>query len=344
MSSQQGSPSKSPTYRKHSKHKKIKKKRQHESEPSSDDGDSRNKKRKHEKKQHSKHHEEVDGREKKVDDKMSSYEDGEYEDDYVRNRDHKRQEGRSSDSRNRDRHNRNYSRNYHDRDSRYDDERSYRERGSFRRSDDHYGDSRRKDYQGKDYERKEQRNRDREFQTRDSENQDIPDKKRDNREEKLDQDKELKEKDKTRTEERQNSKPAVELKKVVDLLTSRTGGAYIPPAKLKMMQAQITDKSSNEYQRIAWEALKKSIHGHINKVNTGNLATIVRELLKENLVRGCGLLCRSIIQAQAASPTFTKVYAALVAVINSRVSNIISLQKNAWSKFIFSTKKDILLV
>lgn len=113
------------------------------------------------------------------------------------------------------------------------------------------------------------------------------------------------------------SKPAE--KKIVDMLTSRTGGAYIPPAKLRMMQAQITDKSSAAYQRIAWEALKKSIHGHINKVNTGNLATVIRELLQLNLVRGCGLLCRSIIQAQAASPTFTRVFAALISVINSRV-------------------------
>ncbi|XP_021929465.1 pre-mRNA-splicing factor CWC22 homolog [Zootermopsis nevadensis] len=111
-------------------------------------------------------------------------------------------------------------------------------------------------------------------------------------------------------------------KKPVDLLMSRTGGAYIPPAKLRMLQAKITDKSSAAYQRIAWEALKKSIHGHINKVNTGNIAIIVRELLKENIVRGRGLLCRSIIQAQAASPTFTHVYAALVAVINSKFPNI----------------------
>ncbi|PNF32993.1 hypothetical protein B7P43_G16499 [Cryptotermes secundus] len=110
--------------------------------------------------------------------------------------------------------------------------------------------------------------------------------------------------------------------RTVNLLTSRTGGAYIPPAKLRMMQAQIMDKSGASYQRIEWEALKKSIHGHINKVNTGNIAIIVRELLKENIVRGRGLLCRSIIQAQAASMTFTHVYAALVAVINSKFPNI----------------------
>lgn len=99
----------------------------------------------------------------------------------------------------------------------------------------------------------------------------------------------------------------------------RTGGAYIPPAKLRLMQAQITDKSSLAFQRLAWEALKKSIHGLINKVNVSNIPLITTSLMKENIVRGRGLLSRSIIQAQAASPTFTHVYAALVALINSKV-------------------------
>lgn len=110
--------------------------------------------------------------------------------------------------------------------------------------------------------------------------------------------------------------------KETDMLNTRTGGAYIPPARLRMMQAQITDKSSMAYQRLAWEALKKSIHGHINKINVGNIGIIIKELLKENVVRGRGLLCRSVIQAQAASPTFTNVYAALVAAVNSRFPNI----------------------
>ena len=108
----------------------------------------------------------------------------------------------------------------------------------------------------------------------------------------------------------------------MDVLTSRTGGAYIPPARLKMMQANIKDKSSMEYQRIAWEALKKSLNGLINKVNVANLSIIVRELFKENLVRGRGLFARSVLQAQAASPTFTHVYAALIAVINSKFPQI----------------------
>lgn len=124
--------------------------------------------------------------------------------------------------------------------------------------------------------------------------------------------------------ERDDTKPSLPVrpKKENDTLTSKTGGAYIPPARLRMMQAEITDKSSAAYQRISWEALKKSIHGYINKINTGNIAIIIKELLRENIVRGRGLLCRSIIQAQAASPTFTHVYAALVGAVNSRFPNI----------------------
>uniref|UniRef100_A0AAF5PX81 Lethal protein 858 n=1 Tax=Wuchereria bancrofti TaxID=6293 RepID=A0AAF5PX81_WUCBA len=111
-------------------------------------------------------------------------------------------------------------------------------------------------------------------------------------------------------------------KKDMDLLHTRTGGAYIPPAKLKMMQEQISDKNSEMYQRLNWERLKKRIHGQVNKANTSNLLNVIRDLLRENVIRGRGLLARSIIQAQSYSPTFSNVYAAVVAVINSHFPNI----------------------
>uniref|UniRef100_A0A9J8D720 Pre-mRNA-splicing factor CWC22 homolog n=1 Tax=Cyprinus carpio carpio TaxID=630221 RepID=A0A9J8D720_CYPCA len=116
--------------------------------------------------------------------------------------------------------------------------------------------------------------------------------------------------------------PVKKRKEALDPILTRTGGAYIPPAKLRMMQAQITDKSSLEYQRMSWEALKKSINGLINKVNVSNIANIIQELLQENIVRGRGLLARSVLQAQAASPIFTHVYAAVVAIINSKFPQI----------------------
>ncbi|KAJ5278662.1 MIF4G-domain-containing protein [Penicillium angulare] len=106
------------------------------------------------------------------------------------------------------------------------------------------------------------------------------------------------------------------------LLNMRSGGTYIPPARLRALQAQITDKTSKEYQRMAWEALKKSINGLINKVNVSNIKFIVPELFGENLVRGRGLFCRSIMKAQAASLPFTPIYAAMTAIVNTKLPQV----------------------
>uniref|UniRef100_A0A8C5PA59 Pre-mRNA-splicing factor CWC22 homolog n=1 Tax=Leptobrachium leishanense TaxID=445787 RepID=A0A8C5PA59_9ANUR len=126
-----------------------------------------------------------------------------------------------------------------------------------------------------------------------------------------------------RSEDQAPAEPPVKKKKEeLDPILTRTGGAYIPPAKLRMMQEQITDKSSLAYQRMSWEALKKSLNGLINKVNVSNIGNIIQELLQENIVRGRGQMARSILQAQTASPIFTHVYAAVVAIINSKFPQI----------------------
>ena len=121
------------------------------------------------------------------------------------------------------------------------------------------------------------------------------------------------------TEEEKQAAAKAEYEK---LLYMRSGGTYIPPARLRALQAQITDKSSKEYQKMAWEALKKSINGRINKVNISNIKHIVPELFGENLIRGRGLFCRIIMKAQAASLPFTTIYAAIVAIINTKLPQV----------------------
>src|SRR5271170_6914181 len=49
---------------------------------------------------------------------------------------------------------------------------------------------------------------------------------------------------------------------------------------------------------------------------------IVPELFGENLIRGKGLYCRSIMKAQAASLPFTPIYAALTAIVNTKIPSI----------------------
>jgi pre-mRNA-splicing factor CWC22 len=132
-------------------------------------------------------------------------------------------------------------------------------------------------------------------------------------------------KSKPATDEEKQAAAKAEYEK---LLTMRSGGTYIPPARLRALQAQITDKTSKEYQRMAWEALKKSINGLINKVNVSNIKHIVPELFGENLLRGRGLFCRSIMKAQAASLPFTPIYAAMAAIVNTKLPQVGELLLN----------------
>ena len=122
-----------------------------------------------------------------------------------------------------------------------------------------------------------------------------------------------------RTEE---EKQAAAKKEYDELLNARSGGRYVPPARLRELQQQITDKTSKEYQRMAWEALKKSINGLINKVNSSNIKHIVPELFAENLIRGKGLFARSVMRAAAASTPFIPIYACLVAVVNTKLPQV----------------------
>ena len=79
-----------------------------------------------------------------------------------------------------------------------------------------------------------------------------------------------------------------------------------------------------------WEMLRKSINGMINKVNTSNVQNIILELFNENLLRGKGLLARAIMKAQMASPNFSHVYSALLAVINTKLPDLVRLIINRY--------------
>ncbi|KAE8037106.1 hypothetical protein FH972_009729 [Carpinus fangiana] len=102
----------------------------------------------------------------------------------------------------------------------------------------------------------------------------------------------------------------------------KSGGVYIPPFKLARMMKEVEDKSSIEYQRLTWDALRKSINGLVNKVNAANIKNIIPELFSENLIRGRGLFCRSCMKSQMSSPGFTDVFAALVAVVNTKFPEV----------------------
>jgi len=66
----------------------------------------------------------------------------------------------------------------------------------------------------------------------------------------------------------------------------------------------------------------QSINGIVNKVNAANLRHVLPELFSENLVRGRGLLARTLLKSQLASPSYAPVLAALVAVVNTKLPEV----------------------
>merc|ERR1719183_406692 len=97
---------------------------------------------------------------------------------------------------------------------------------------------------------------------------------------------------------------------------------YVPPFKQAQLTTQSRDNGRVQLQKLTWDALKKSLNGLINKVNIINLRNIISEIFQENLVRGRGLLCRSLMKSQEASPIFTPDYAASVSIINTKFPEI----------------------
>ena len=94
----------------------------------------------------------------------------------------------------------------------------------------------------------------------------------------------------------------------------------MPPFRLKreLKAAEEEGRGGERFQQLSWETLRKSLNGLVNKATRDNLRALLPELFAENLVRGRGLLCRALMRSQVAAPTFTPVYAGLVAVVNSK--------------------------
>ncbi|TIA75577.1 hypothetical protein E3P91_00381 [Wallemia ichthyophaga] len=134
---------------------------------------------------------------------------------------------------------------------------------------------------------------------------------------------ELKRKRSTSPNTHQQHKPINLNNELSTLGLNRPTGRYIPRPVLKaMLEQQSLDSSSADTQRLKWDQLRKSINGLINKVNTGNIKLISPQLFQENLIRGRGLFARSVIRAQSSSLPFTPIFAALVAIINSKLPQL----------------------
>ena len=124
-------------------------------------------------------------------------------------------------------------------------------------------------------------------------------------------------------------------------------GVYIPPAKRRLLEEQrkaqeaastaaAAASSNNDTgegkesikkqitpinkQRQSWENLQRTINGTINRLSPSTIKPLIHSLFSEaNLVKGRGILAKSILKASSASPQFTPTYASLMAVINTKL-------------------------
>mgnify|MGYP006098282641 CR=1 FL=1 len=63
----------------------------------------------------------------------------------------------------------------------------------------------------------------------------------------------------------------------------------------------------------------------MNKVNVQNISNVVVELFSQNLLRGKGLLARSMMKAQTAATNYSHVFAALIAIINTKLPDVVKI-------------------
>lgn len=109
---------------------------------------------------------------------------------------------------------------------------------------------------------------------------------------------------------------------------------YVPPFRARQQEKEREededadrdpDKENLRLQEAGWGAMKKAIIGVVNRVNADNVRECTLELFRLNLIRGKGVFCKALQRAQVASPDFSSVYAALVAVVNTRMPEVTAL-------------------
>jgi pre-mRNA-splicing factor CWC22 len=109
-------------------------------------------------------------------------------------------------------------------------------------------------------------------------------------------------------------------------VASDAAAVYLPPAKRRLLAQQEeakADPNSAEEQRKTWEQQKRVVHGTVNRLNEDTIKPLIHDLFdKVNLIRLRGVLTQSVLQAAVSSEHYCAVYAALIAVINTKLPEI----------------------
>lgn len=86
-------------------------------------------------------------------------------------------------------------------------------------------------------------------------------------------------------------------------------------------QEQLQELASK--QRETWQDQRRVINGTINRLNSGTIKSLIQELFQNvNLVRLRGPFCKFVLSAAVSSPKYSDVYAAIIAVVNSKLPEV----------------------
>ncbi|KAL5238475.1 hypothetical protein ACI65C_005885 [Semiaphis heraclei] len=92
---------------------------------------------------------------------------------------------------------------------------------------------------------------------------------------------------------------------------------------LKAIPEYTVNKLSDEYQKTSWKILENSISNLIRQLNSEDKAKeIKKKILRLNIIRGRGILCKCIMKAQLASTGNTQIYALFIALIYEEISTV----------------------
>lgn len=106
---------------------------------------------------------------------------------------------------------------------------------------------------------------------------------------------------------------------------ARVCSNYIPPFKKRNLVPSHNPPNNRDHQESLWNELEKNIRGEINKLNFSNVEQVLVNILKNNIIRGRGVLVNCIIRAQLCSQSYTRVICYLSAIINCNIPDFGSL-------------------
>ncbi|KAJ1612374.1 NIC+MI domains containing protein [Cryptosporidium canis] len=105
---------------------------------------------------------------------------------------------------------------------------------------------------------------------------------------------------------------------------TRISNDYVPPFKNRKFLSS-DNLNHRDHQEKLWIDLEKNIRGEINKLNISNIQQVLANILKNNIIRGRGILVNCILRAQLCSQSYTDIICCLSAIINCSIPDFGSL-------------------